>query len=252
MYPRSPDGKRKVATEPLQRRSRETHEKLLKVAEQLILVNGADFTLADLAQQSGVSIGGVYRRFPDKEALIVALQKLVYRRMDDEFGAVEKAALQRSGDFRQQLDVVVLGWATLLKNYSPYLKAFIEASLTFSESAREGFKAYLSNRNLSKSILLTNRAAIAHPDPEHAIEFCYNCVFEIVASHLGFARRNLPDHSKWPALIADLQRLCQRFLLDDARSPLAAPERTPATGKPAGRKSAARKIAGRKHQGKRR
>jgi AcrR family transcriptional regulator len=71
--------KRKTAAErwalPVrQERSRETRERLLAAAERAFAENGYDGAkLSDIAKAAGVSVGAVYFRFKDKEALFQAI-----------------------------------------------------------------------------------------------------------------------------------------------------------------------------------
>jgi AcrR family transcriptional regulator len=46
---------------------------VLRAAGEVFAERGLDATLADIAERAGVGVGTIYRRFPDKEALIAAL-----------------------------------------------------------------------------------------------------------------------------------------------------------------------------------
>jgi AcrR family transcriptional regulator len=48
-------------------------ERILEAAAEVFASQGLDATLHDVADRAGVGVGTVYRRFPDKEALIEAL-----------------------------------------------------------------------------------------------------------------------------------------------------------------------------------
>lgn len=59
---------------PVQQRSRERLERLLKVAVELIGERGSDaLRMSEIAERAGVSIGSLYQYFPDKAAIIRAL-----------------------------------------------------------------------------------------------------------------------------------------------------------------------------------
>ena len=60
--------------QPLQARSRARIDQILDAADQVFLEMGYDAaTTNHIAARAGVSIGGLYRFFPDKDALLVAL-----------------------------------------------------------------------------------------------------------------------------------------------------------------------------------
>ena len=65
---RHPAGER-----PLRRDAERNRQRILAAAAQVFTERGLDATLDEVARAAGVGIGTVYRRFPDKEALITAL-----------------------------------------------------------------------------------------------------------------------------------------------------------------------------------
>lgn len=56
----------------------ENREKILTVAAELIAQEGLNVPLADIARASGVGIGTFYRGFPDRTALVHALELRAY------------------------------------------------------------------------------------------------------------------------------------------------------------------------------
>lgn len=73
---------------PLQARSRETEQRLIGAALSLLSQGGlAACQIPDVARDAGVSVGAVYRRFTDKNALLTA----AFRAMLDAQAQVEGA-----------------------------------------------------------------------------------------------------------------------------------------------------------------
>jgi AcrR family transcriptional regulator len=58
---------------PLRRDAERNRQRILAAAAEVFTERGLDATLDDVARAAGVGIGTVYRRFPDKEALVAAL-----------------------------------------------------------------------------------------------------------------------------------------------------------------------------------
>ena len=53
--------------------ARRNYERLLACANEAFTERGADASLEDIARRAGVGIGTLYRHFPDREALLLAL-----------------------------------------------------------------------------------------------------------------------------------------------------------------------------------
>jgi AcrR family transcriptional regulator len=58
---------------PLRRDAEMNRQRILRAASQVFTARGLQASLDDVARQAGVGVGTVYRRFPDKEALVDAL-----------------------------------------------------------------------------------------------------------------------------------------------------------------------------------
>ena len=58
---------------PLRADAQRNRERILQAAAEVFADRGLDATLHDVAERAEVGVGTVYRRFPDKEALIEAL-----------------------------------------------------------------------------------------------------------------------------------------------------------------------------------
>jgi AcrR family transcriptional regulator len=58
---------------PLRRDAERNRQRILRAASEVFTTRGLQATLDDVARHAGVGVGTVYRRFPDKEALVDAL-----------------------------------------------------------------------------------------------------------------------------------------------------------------------------------
>ena len=61
------------AARPLRRDAERNRQRIMTAAAEVFTERGLAATLDDVARQAGVGVGTVYRRFPDKEALVDAL-----------------------------------------------------------------------------------------------------------------------------------------------------------------------------------
>jgi AcrR family transcriptional regulator len=76
-------------TRPLRKDAERNRLRILEAAREVFAERGLTASLDDIAHHAEVGVGTVYRRFPDKEALIDALFE---QRMED-FGRVAESAL---------------------------------------------------------------------------------------------------------------------------------------------------------------
>ena len=74
---------------PLRRDAERNRQRILRAASEVFTARGVEATLDDVAHHAGVGVGTVYRRFPDKEALIEALFE---KRLDTMVGLAEEGS----------------------------------------------------------------------------------------------------------------------------------------------------------------
>jgi AcrR family transcriptional regulator len=73
---------------PLRADAERNRQRILRAAAEVFTERGLQATLDDVAERAGVGVGTVYRRFPDKEALVEAL---FTERLDTLVGLAEQA-----------------------------------------------------------------------------------------------------------------------------------------------------------------
>ncbi|MCW3014377.1 MAG: transcriptional regulator, TetR family [Solirubrobacterales bacterium] len=78
-----------VVTRPLRKDAERNRLRILEAAQEVFADRGLGASLDDIAHHAGVGVGTVYRRFPDKDALIDAL----FEQRLEEFTAMALAAL---------------------------------------------------------------------------------------------------------------------------------------------------------------
>ncbi len=97
----------------MQARSKERLRRVLDAADEVLAAEGAKaFTTTRVAEVAGVSIGSVYRFFPDKEAIVEALAVRYWSDFEDLVAGVAEAdEAQPIGDpVGAVLDVLVAGF----------------------------------------------------------------------------------------------------------------------------------------------
>ena len=78
-------------TEPLRSDARRNREKILAAASELFALEGSDLCVDDIARRAGVGHATVFRRFPTKDDLVLAM----FEERLDELGTVAEEAAGR-------------------------------------------------------------------------------------------------------------------------------------------------------------
>ena len=156
-----------------QARSRLTLHRLLSATEALLEHGGLEAaTVPAIAETAGVSVGVVYRRFPDKDALLRA----VYERFFSVYGEQNRQRLQSLSMIDPPLPkiarAIIVGMTYGYRQRRGLLRSLIRYARThpdpeFRAAARK------MNRDALRAIiylLLRHSDQFAHPDPETAIE----------------------------------------------------------------------------------
>jgi len=90
---------------PSQDRSRKTLQKILTTAKTLFVANGFDeTTMTEISRQSGISVGSIYHRFPDKPSILYAILETYRRTRFTEIDELAKDELWQGKSPRDVLD----------------------------------------------------------------------------------------------------------------------------------------------------
>lgn len=159
-----------MVKKPCQQRSRDSLERILKAAENLISSKGHEaLTIAEVVRRSHTSVGTVYARFPDKVALLHAVHERVIYRDQDEFKAhlaeVDWSTLSLEDTIRKLISIK----RELAKGMERLYEAFVVHGATDAVLRAEGYRVKGQNEDLEVAILMGHAHEINHPDPEEAI-----------------------------------------------------------------------------------
>lgn len=158
----------------VQERGRAAVERLLAAAEKILETQGLEAaTVPAIAARAGMSVGNVYKRFPDKDSLLRA----VYQRFFAEALAANEFALDPAKwndiSTSEVLSALVTG---MIEGYGSR-KALVRALLLYAQTHGDAdFRAHaeemrLRTLGLFERLLRDRRTDIGHPHPERAIRF---------------------------------------------------------------------------------
>ena len=199
---------------PKQARSRLTVHRLLSAAEALLTHGGLDAaTVPAIASAAGVSVGVVYRRFPDKDNLLRAVyDRFVERSREQNF-----ANMQKIGFFdlplRERARAVIKGMVEGYRTHRSLLRALhryvrTHPDPTFRRSVRKANRVTL---NGLAALFLVHRDQIQHPNPEAAIEFGLLAVGAVLNT-VVLEEESLADFRTPEHLDVELTRLFLSYL----------------------------------------
>ena len=171
------------ATLPKQARSLETVNRLLDAAEQLLEEEGLDAaTVPAIAHRAGVSVGVIYRRFQDKDALLRAVWERFLARKREQNTSLLIACQGLDLPLPQLLRGVIRGSIEAHRRSRNVLRALLQFSRThpdpkFKRAAHEMNQASLAAVTM---LMLRDRKKIDHPHPEAAIEFAMMTLASVI------------------------------------------------------------------------
>lgn len=162
----------KKSLAPRQARSRESERKLLQAAFQLLAKEGLEgATIPRIATQAGLSPAAIYRRFPDKTALLEAVvlaavestQKLTLRTLTPLMAAQQPLPAL--------LDSLI---APMIKGYrsqAGVLRCMRQLTQTSEHQAFRNKVVRIEKRTFEHviEVLMLYRTQIRHPNPQLAI-----------------------------------------------------------------------------------
>ena len=197
--------------EPQQTRSREALRRILRAAEDVLAADGyEDFTMAAVADRSGVSIGGIYRRFDSKVQLIGAVKDLVLTRVEDNIGA----RLDRAGP----------GLADVVTAYAQSLAAALDENRPFfpdlmiprsAEMGDRGLRAVTEVERLFRAAAEPHLAEVRRTDPGAALELAGRTITSTCLQ--ACVRGDMPDTASWTRLAGELSAMAMAYLLTPDR-----------------------------------
>ena len=163
---------------PQQARSQETLHRILDAAEELVAEKGfEDAPISEIVRRASSSVGAFYARFEDKNGLLRALSgRFVEQAMATADAALDPARWE-GATIPQILRAVVGFLVSIYRERAGLIRAFVirnQTDLDF-RARQDRISLYVKSRVCD--LLLARAAEIHHPDPDRAVRFGINLVF---------------------------------------------------------------------------
>jgi AcrR family transcriptional regulator len=202
---------------PKQDRSRESFERVLDTAVEILKESGYEgFTLQGVSKRSKTSIGSIYCRIKGKDELFQAVQEHALAKIDAEIRAILDPGKWTNVHPHKLIRFLVRELAEHLRRHTPILRAFISRETADPVVRKRGKRSHALVADRFQALLMEHAEGFSHPDPEHAISFCFNLTFAAIAKHLDLDTITpSQDGAQWNQLIDDLGRVNCLFLLNN-------------------------------------
>jgi AcrR family transcriptional regulator len=197
---------------PQQARSRESTHKLLKAAAEVLGQHGLEgTTVPRIARHAGLTPGAIYRRFPDKDALLETVIIGIMERQD------ERLRTMLTPDMARQIPLAVFA-EQLVNNMLVSYRAnagLLRALRKFAQGRdhtsfyRKVTKLEMSTYQYLVDLFLVHRKEVKHPDPQTAVSFALVVLISTLIELI------LVDHDMecWQAVIPRDDQSLKRELL---------------------------------------
>jgi AcrR family transcriptional regulator len=195
-----------------QARSRLTRQRILEAGTALLEEGGTEaLTIAAVAARAGASVGGVYRRFGDKDRLIAALQHA----MVDQFRA---DIIRRFAPLRTDpADLVASAVAGITETYQAHerlMRVFMTVGTADPVVGRVGSEASIDAGQVFRQFLEPIVPMIDAPEPELRLDVVYRVVYGACLNRvLNGERFESSRPLTWRQLTDELVNLACLYLL---------------------------------------
>jgi AcrR family transcriptional regulator len=159
---------------PQQARSRESTRKLLKAAAEVLGQHGVEgTTIPRIAQHAGLTPGAIYRRFPDKDALLETVIIGILERQDERLRMALTPAMARQIPLPVFAEQVIASMLVSYRANARLLRALRQFVQGRDHTSFYKSVARLEMRTLQYvvELFLLHRKELKHPDPQMAVSF---------------------------------------------------------------------------------
>jgi AcrR family transcriptional regulator len=197
---------------PQQARSRESMRKLLKATADVLGQHGLDgTTIPRIAQHAGLTPGAIYRRFPDKDALLETVIIGILERQDERLRMALTPAMARQIPLAVLAEQVVNSMLLSYRANARLLRALRRFAQGRDHTSFYKKCSRLEMRTIQYvvELFLEHKKEVKHPEPHIAVSFALMMLTSALIELI------LVDHDlqSWQAVIPRDDQSLKRELL---------------------------------------
>jgi AcrR family transcriptional regulator len=193
---------------PRQQRSREVMERVLEAAEAILIEDGLEeLTIAAVAERAGTSVGGVYRRFRDKDHLLAAVKTQLLKELEDDL----ETRLSH-GNLSLRTAVLVFSDAIAQAFGIKYGRVFAELLRGHNAELDElGKRATLNLLACFERGVASHRGEVLRADADAALATVSSTIIS-ACIHRGVGAEIMSQGVSWPEYANRLGDMCIAYL----------------------------------------
>jgi len=134
------------------------------------------FTLQEVSQRAGVSIGSIYARVASREALIMAIYERVMAWVDEQ-DQMERDASREDLSPRERVQAIVTDMANGILGHADHMRVFMRQAPLNPEIWQRGSETSHQSAKRFARAILEHRGDIRHPEPELAVDIAWRMVY---------------------------------------------------------------------------
>jgi len=207
-----------VVRPPRQRRSRESYERVMASARELLSTSPLDgVTIQALADHSEVSVGAIYERFISKETLLRAVHADLMERMAADEEAAWHEAAPRLSSAQAAIGAGVTIVVGVPRAHQALLRVFMHLGAVDEAIAARGSQTSREGARRFRTAVLAHRGELRHDQPERAVDVAFRMVYSTCARRVMYGVGFESDSELgWEEMTDELARACTAYLLTDA------------------------------------
>lgn len=180
-----------------------------------------DFTLNDVSKVGKVSIGSIYNRIESKDELLIILQLVISREVDESLEAVVETLPDPEEGLEAFVYVLLGSVAETFRQSAASLRPLMRAASSDLRMAEKGRDNFRQTQRLVVEQLMRCADEITARDKAAACTSAFRIYYAAIARHLGFGSLGGAadeNDGNWETLKADICRMVVLFLTVRERS----------------------------------
>lgn len=203
-----------VIRKPQQGRSLASFQRMLEATKALMLERGSEnFTLQDVSERGGVSIGSIYLRFESKDRLLHAVIGQELEAIVEGERAMLNEIVARSTSLVDFLPRYIHAYSDFLADHAQLLRTIMQRAEIDPAVSEPGRESAQRSAELSAEAILHFRNEISSDDPERRAHTVFRIVFATAARQFGLgSTAESADDRIWAVLKEELSTMALAYL----------------------------------------